>query len=117
LLNQEQYHGPSLSQLFHLFATIVVNSITLLALAIVFAKSVWSLMWNTTTIEEWEIERHEVLLHRARLTGGILDGPDGIKVRIQRQEFPYDIGVWKNLTDGMGTANVILLFPPTLMFY
>jgi palmitoyltransferase len=69
-------------------------------------------MWNTTTIEEWEIERHETLLHRAKVTGGILDGPDGIKVRIQRQEFPYDIGVWKNLSAGMGTANVRLKFIP-----
>jgi palmitoyltransferase len=72
----------------------------------VFVRSVWGLMWNTTTIEEWEIERHETLLHRSKITGGILDGPDGIKVRIERQEFPYDIGVWKNLKAGMGTANV-----------
>jgi palmitoyltransferase len=65
-------------------------------------------MWNTTTIEEWEIERHETLLLRAKLIGGVLDGPDGLRVRIQRQEFPYDIGVWNNLRAGMGTANVRL---------
>lgn len=107
-LNGEQYYGPTLSQLLHLFATVGVNTLTLFALFIVFVRSAWGLMWNTTTIEEWVIERHETLLHRAKLTGGILDGPDGLRVRIQRQEFPYDIGIWKNLTSGMGTANVRL---------
>ena len=54
-----------------------------------------------TTIESWEIERHSRLLRRARVFGGYLDGPDGVKVRIQRQEFPYDIGIWRNITQGM----------------
>jgi hypothetical protein len=57
-------------------------------------------------IEGWEIERHETLLRRARHSGGFLDGPDGMKVRIKRQEFPYDIGIWNNLKQGMGTGNV-----------
>jgi hypothetical protein len=38
--------------------------------------------------------------------GGYLDGPGGIKVKIERQEFPYDIGIWRNLKQGMGTGNV-----------
>lgn len=60
-------------------------------------------MVNTTTIESWEIERHETLLRRARPFGGFLEGPDGIRVRIIKQEFPYDIGFWKNIKQGMGT--------------
>lgn len=33
-------------------------------------------------------------------------------MRVERQEFPYDIGIWKNLCQGMGTRNVILWFLP-----
>lgn len=68
-------------------------------------RSLWSLGSNTTTIEGWEIERHQALLRRARVLGGYLDGPDGVKVRIKRQEFPYDIGIWKNLKQGMGGSS------------
>jgi hypothetical protein len=62
---------------------------------------------NTYTIEGWEIERHETLVRRARYLGGYLDGPDGVKVRIVKQEYPYDIGLWQNVVQGMGTANVM----------
>ena len=44
--------------------------------------------------------------------GGYLDGPGGLRVKIERQEFPYDIGIWKNLKQGMGSANVIAWFWP-----
>jgi len=64
------------------------------------------MLWNITTIEEWEIDRHEALLRRARATGGFLEGPDGERIQIKRQEFPYDIGVWGNLVQAMGTWNV-----------
>lgn len=97
-----KYLGPSAFQLVHLFTLLVVNSITLFALLVIFVGSLWSLGANTTTIEGWEIERHEALLRRARVLGGSLDGPDGVKVRIERQEFPYDIGIWKNVKQGMG---------------
>lgn len=60
-------------------------------------------------IENWEIDRHETLLRRARATGGYLDGPDGLKVRIEKQEFPFDIGIWKNIEQGMCTRNVSAL--------
>ena len=74
-------------------------------------------MWNITTIEDWEIDRHETLLRRAKAMGGYLDGPDGMQVRIKRQEFPFDIGIWSNVKQGMGTGNVCVcelpsLFPP-----
>ena len=58
-----------------------------------------------STIESWEIERHEQLLRRARVLGGYLDGPDGVRVRIVKHEFPYDIGIWRNICAGMGTSN------------
>ena len=98
--------GPSVIQLTHLFVLLITNSVTLLALALLLSTAVWSLAWNITMIEGWEIERHETLLRRARHTGGFLDGPDGMKVHIRRQEFPYDIGIWENFKQGMGTGNV-----------
>lgn len=67
---------------------------------------------NMTTIEGWEIERHETLLRRARTLGGHLDGPDGSKVRIQHQEFPWDIGIWTNLCEMMGSRNPLAWFWP-----
>lgn len=87
-----------------------MNSLTLFALGILFIRAVWCLVANTYTIEGWEIERHGVLLRRAKVLGGYLDGPDGKRVRIVRQEYPYDIGFWSNIVQGMGTANVRRLF-------
>ncbi|KAK2865204.1 hypothetical protein FQN49_003807 [Arthroderma sp. PD_2] len=102
------YYGPSLAQLGHLFVLSVVNTVVLLALLILFMRSMWMLGANETTIEGWEVERHKTLLRRARALGGYLDGPDGVKFRIQRQEFPYDIGIWNNFRDGMGGSNNII---------
>ncbi|KAM5433825.1 Palmitoyltransferase [Microsporum ferrugineum] len=102
------YYGPSLFQLGHLFVLAIVNSVVLLALLILFLRNIWMLGANETTIEGWEIERHKTLCRRARALGGYLDGPDGVKVRIRRQEFPYDIGIWNNIRDGMGGSSNIL---------
>ncbi|RMD42623.1 hypothetical protein DV735_g2490, partial [Chaetothyriales sp. CBS 134920] len=77
-----------------------------------FLRSVYSMATNVTTIESWEIERHEQLLRRARVLGGYLDGPDGMRVRISRHEFPYDIGIWENIRDSMGTSNILAWFWP-----
>ena len=33
-------------------------------------------------------------------------------MRVERQEFPYDVGIWKNLCQGMGTNNVLMWFLP-----
>jgi palmitoyltransferase len=73
-------------------------------LFILLVRTAWSLGGNVTTIESWEIERHSRLLRRSRVFGGYLDGPNGIKVRIQKQEFPYDIGIWRNITQGMDSS-------------
>ena len=64
-----------------------------------------------TTIEGWELERHETLLSRANAFGGYLDGPDGIRIRIDRHEFPYDIGIFQNIRQSMG-GNILLWFWP-----
>ena len=87
----------------------VINTFTLMALAILWLRTGWCIAANKTTIETWEIERHRKLLRRSRALGGYLDGPDGIKVWIKKQEFPYDIGIFQNIQQNMGgSANVSL---------
>ena len=90
----------------------IVNTLTLFLVSITFFRASYGLGANVTTIESWEIERHEQLLRRARVLGGYLDGPDGIRMRITRQEFPYDIGIWTNICQGMGSANPLAWFWP-----
>lgn len=106
-----QYLGPSPLQLIFLFIYSVVNTTALFFLAILLARNIWCLGANITTIEGWEIERHETLLRRVRVSGGFLDGPDGIKVKIARQEFPYDIGIFKNMSQAMGGNPLLWLWP------
>ncbi|KAI9369393.1 DHHC palmitoyltransferase-domain-containing protein [Aspergillus egyptiacus] len=107
------YMGPSAAQIGHLFVLFVTNSLTLFALFVLLARTLWSLVSNTTTIESWEIERHETLVRRARHFGGLLPGPGGVSVRITKQEFPYDIGIFSNIKAGMGgSANVLSWFWP-----
>lgn len=91
--------------MIHLFVLIVVNSLTIFALSILLVRSLWSLGTNTTTIESWEIERHNTLLRRARNHGGYLEAPGGTRIRIKKQEFPYDIGIWENIKAGMGGSS------------
>ncbi|PYH46422.1 putative palmitoyltransferase with autoacylation activity Pfa4 [Aspergillus saccharolyticus JOP 1030-1] len=106
------YLGPTALQLAHLFILLLVNSLTVFMLGILLVRTVWSLALNITTIEEWEIERHQTLLRRARHFGGYLQGPGGVRVQIRKQEFPFDVGVWANLKAGMGGGNVLSWFWP-----
>jgi palmitoyltransferase len=107
MLTSFQYLGPSALQLSHLFVLVVVNSLVLFGLILLLGRSVWGLALNMTTIESWEVERHHALLRRARVLGGQLDGPDGTKVRIEHQEFPWDVGIWSNFRQAMGTWNLL----------
>ncbi|KAF1836685.1 zf-DHHC-domain-containing protein [Decorospora gaudefroyi] len=106
------YLGPSLFQLSHLFTVFITNTITLFVLGVLLLRNLWCLAVNTTTIEGWEIERHKTLLRRARQFGGYLESPDGQQVRIKKQEFPYDIGIWSNVVQGMGSANPLSWLNP-----
>lgn len=94
-----------------MFILLVVNSLTTFGLFVLLLRSLWSIGTNTTTIETWEIERHATLVRRARVLGGYLEGPGGIRVRIKKQEYPYDIGIWANIKQSMGgSANVSMHF-------
>lgn len=106
------YLGPSLWALSHLVILCVVNGLTLFALSLMFIQTTHSLMTNTTMIEGWEIDRHAALVGRARKQGGYVYANGGQRVRIERQEFPYDVGWFKNLCHGMGTSNPLLWLLP-----
>jgi palmitoyltransferase len=110
--NLPSYLGPPTWTLVHLLLLVVLNGFTLFALAILLVRSVYSLAIYTTMIESWEIERHEALVRRARKSGGYVYGSGGQKMRVERQEFPYDIGIWRNLCQGMGTSVFLLWFLP-----
>ena len=75
-------------------------------------RTLWCLGSNTTTIEGWEIERHHTLLRRSRFTGGFLAAPGGQRVRINKQEYPWDIGIYSNVAQGMGSRNPLVWFWP-----
>ena len=84
---------------------------TLFGVGLLLIRNLWALSSNVTTIESWEIERHETLVRRAKSRGGYLEGPNGTRIRIQKQEFPYDIGIWRNICQGM-RGNVVHWFWP-----
>ncbi|KAI4754608.1 zf-DHHC-domain-containing protein [Aureobasidium sp. EXF-3400] len=106
------YLGPSPGLLFGLFFITALNSVVVFALFILLVRTLWCLGANTTTIEGWEIERHETLLRRARYLGGVLEGPNGTKIPITRQEYPWDIGIFSNIAQGMGSWNPLAWFWP-----
>ncbi len=80
-------------------------------MSILVARNIWLLGGNITTIESWELERHETLVRRAKALGGYVDGPDGVKVKITKQEFPYDIGILRNVQQGLGGSVMSWLWP------
>lgn len=101
-------------QLVHLLLLLVANTVTWLGIFILLIRTVWSMLFNTTTIESWEIERHETLVRRARVLGGFLEGPGGVKIRIRKQEYPYDIGLFSNIVHSMGDSiNVSVCLLPS----
>lgn len=63
-----------------------------------------------TMIEGWELERHEAIIQRYE-RGNYADDDDDV-LAIDRVEFPYDVGFFRNMAQAMGTRNVLLwVFP------
>lgn len=89
---------------------VAVNSITLLFIGILALRTWYSIAINMTSVESWEMERHEALLKRARKRGGWVGGAGGTSIRIVRHEFPYDVGIWRNITLCFGSSNVSIRF-------
>lgn len=95
-----------------LFVVCVITAITLFILTVLLVTSVQSLLLNTTMIEQWEIQRHSALVRRAKKNGGYVSTPGGGELRIAAQEFPYDVGIWTNIVQGMGSSNPLVWLLP-----
>ncbi|KAG5931535.1 hypothetical protein E4U60_006040 [Claviceps pazoutovae] len=63
-------------------------------------------------IEGWQIERHEELVERGGRDWWDLHGPDGEQIKIEKVEFPYDLGIFTNMSQAMGTSNFLLWLLP-----
>ncbi|KAI1815546.1 zf-DHHC-domain-containing protein [Poronia punctata] len=109
------YLGPTPGQLAALATLSFLGFLTTLALGIILFTTLRSWVFNTTTIEDWEIERHEAVLHRRGSGGGEEDwwGPSGGGMAMTDPvEFPYDVGIWNNMVQAMGTRNPLFWFFP-----
>ncbi|KAM0418673.1 hypothetical protein ACHAPT_012370 [Fusarium lateritium] len=106
------YLGPSLFGLVSLSLITLIDFFTTVALAIMLINTVRAWVLNQTMIEGWEQERHEALIDRGVKDWWDVTGPDGEKVRFEKLEFPYDIGFFANMSQAMGTLNVLWWFWP-----
>ncbi|KAF9878641.1 dhhc zinc finger membrane protein [Colletotrichum karsti] len=114
------YLGPSLPALVHLTLLSLVCFFTSLALFILFFSTLRGWVLNETMIEGWELDRHTALCERSSGRNGhnndgdfwSVTGPDGRKLRLEKVEFPYDVGIFDNLAQAMGTRNVLMWFFP-----
>ncbi|KAK0657161.1 DHHC palmitoyltransferase-domain-containing protein [Cercophora newfieldiana] len=116
------YLGPSLPHLIAITILSLVNFATALALGILLVTTIKSWALNTTMIEDWEIERHESVLSRLDASTSSesstsdfwgADGDSGVLLQhLNRIEFPYDLGIFSNLSQAMGTSNPISWFFP-----
>lgn len=106
------YLGPSLAGLVSLALLSIVNFLTSVALGIMLVTTVKSWVTNQTMIEGWEVDRHEAIIERGGRDWWDVVGPDGEPIQFEKLEFPYDIGFFANMTQAMGTSNVLLWFFP-----
>lgn len=103
---------PPLWALVWLLLVCVITAVTLFILTVLFVTSAHSLALNTTMVETWEIQRHEALVKRAKRNGGFVSTPGGGDLYIRAQEFPYDVGIWANICQGMGSSNPLMWVLP-----
>ncbi|KAI1771167.1 zf-DHHC-domain-containing protein [Hypoxylon cercidicola] len=113
------YLGPTLSQLALLTVLALVGGTTSLALGILLATTLQGWLFNTTTIEGWEMDRHEAALDRRHDAGSSASAwwaedpaGDAPALSLGAVEFPYDIGIFANMAAAMGTRNPLLWFLP-----
>ncbi|KAK4129399.1 zf-DHHC-domain-containing protein [Parathielavia appendiculata] len=108
------YLGPSLHSLVGLTLLSLANGATILALGILLYTTVKGWVFNSTMIEDWEVERHEAVLARMDSEDGYFWGDDDATLRelLEKIEFPYDLGVFANMAQAMGTRNPLRWFLP-----
>ncbi|KAL7796844.1 DHHC palmitoyltransferase domain-containing protein [Trichoderma ceciliae] len=104
--------GPTLFALSSLTMTGIVCGMTSVALGFMLISTLQGFALNRTTIEGWEVDRHEANIGRGGRDWWDMTGPDGEKIRFEKVEFPYDIGFFANMAQAMGTSNFLFwLFP------
>lgn len=106
------YLGPTLPQLVHLVLLALLDAAVALALGILLYTTARGWALNMTMIEGWELERHEALLDRYEGEEGRWWAGGDEVLRLERVEFPYDVGMFANMAQAMGTANPLLWFWP-----
>ncbi|KAF7547441.1 hypothetical protein G7Z17_g7716 [Cylindrodendrum hubeiense] len=102
----------NLAGLISLAILSLICFLTSLALLVMLVTSIRSWVLNQTMIEGWEQERHEAIADRGGKDWWDVVGPDGEKFRFEKLEFPYDVGFFKNMSQAMGTSNVLLWLWP-----
>ncbi|KAH7374969.1 DHHC zinc finger domain-containing protein [Plectosphaerella cucumerina] len=127
--NLPAYLGPSMPVLVHLSLLLPICFFTTLGLGIMLYATTHDWLENTTTIEGFEIHRHNEILERDRRGGAWWSAraghddddddsadpdidPRDRPVIVERVEFPYDIGYWANLTQSMGSSNPLVWVLP-----
>lgn len=98
------YLGPSIPVLASLAISGLVCFFTSLLLGIMLVTTTKNWIFNQTTIESWEADRHEAIAERGGKDWWDVTGPDGKKFRFEKIEFPYDIGFFENMSQAMGTS-------------
>lgn len=109
------YLGPSVPAMVHLVLLGIVGGLTSIALLVLLVTTVRSWVLNQTMIEGWEQERHEAVLLRHQRGGWWTDNGSGNGSpggRIDRVEFPYDLGFFDNMAQAMGTRNILAWLDP-----
>ncbi|KAF7888708.1 uncharacterized protein EAF02_003249 [Botrytis sinoallii] len=108
------YLGPSTTSLTLLFIITCSAGLSLFAMSLLFLRTVYSLATNIYMIEAWEIERHDAVIERSKSKNmrGYVYANGGRRVRVHKVEFPFDIGIWENIVQAMGSANILVWFNP-----
>lgn len=104
--------GPTLPALVSLAMTGLVWSMTSFALLVMLVSTAHGWALNRTTIEGWELDRHEANIGRGGRDWWDMTGPDGEPIRFEKVEFPYDVGFFANMAQAMGSANPLLWILP-----
>ena len=115
------YLGPSLPSLVGMTVLGLMDAFTMVALGVLMYTTVRGWVFNSTMIEDWEQERHEAVLGRMDQDEDGDGGADrdfwgdddaAMRERLERIEYPYDLGVFANMAQAMGTRNVVRGFLP-----
>ncbi|KAJ6262738.1 hypothetical protein Dda_1295 [Drechslerella dactyloides] len=94
--NMPAYLGPSLQQLMLLVFLLLFNTLTDVSIIVLWLRIAANIVEGYTTIECWEQERHAALVKRKA---------------VRRQAFPFDVGVYENLSLFMGGGILTWLLP------